>query len=252
MATRLAFEAHLNAIEVAAARIAEVARRTPLDAPVPTCPDWDLRALVAHQAMVHRWATTHIEGRPESEAPDDIAIGARDDLVDYFDEGAALLLGALRAAPADLEAMTFLNDAPPPRDFWGRRQAHETTIHAVDAVAAGLGRYPTADELQIDTALAVDGIDELLRGFFTRFGAKMYDGTGRTVLVAPTDADRRWVVRIEEKLAVDDHIAGSPDVTIAGTAAQLYVGLWNRGDELTATDDGFLGRWRKVQRVRWA
>jgi hypothetical protein len=64
--------------------------------------------------------------------------------------------------------MVFLNDAPPPRRFWARRQAHETTIHSVDAIAARSQRWPTASDVAIDPLLAADGIDELLMGFITR------------------------------------------------------------------------------------
>ena len=61
--------------------------------------------------------------------------------------------------------MVFLRDSPAPREFWARRQAHETTIHRADAVAAGLGRRPRSAELDLDPAFAVDGLDELLTGF---------------------------------------------------------------------------------------
>ena len=91
-----------------------------------------------------------------------------DDLPGYYLEGHAALLEALRAAPPDLRAMRFLNDAPPPREFWARRQAHETTVHAVDALAAKLGRWPRADETDVEPRSRIDGLDELLRGFFTQ------------------------------------------------------------------------------------
>ena len=84
--------------------------------------------------------------------------------------------------------MVFLKDAPPPRRFWARRQAHETTIHSVDAVAAALGRWPTASDVTIDPVLAADGIDELLTGFITR-------GKGRLHTAEPytrADQDRRY------------------------------------------------------------
>jgi hypothetical protein len=44
----------------------------------------------------------------------------------------------------------------------------------------------------------------------------------------------------------------SPDAALAGTAAQLYLGLWNRGDEMRVSGrDDLLDRWRKEVRVRW-
>lgn len=41
-------------------------------------------------------------------------------------------------------------------------------------------------------------------------------------------------------------------VEITGSAAEIYLGLWNRGDELALRgDDELLARWRSTQRVRW-
>ena len=151
--------------------------------------------------------------------------------------------------------MTFLNDAGRPREFWARRQAHETTIHMVDALAAKLGRPPTADEATIEPALAVDGIDELVRGFFTRGRSKLYDGTEYTVAVAPRGVGRRWVLRVAERLTVDPGVDpdDETDATLSGTAVELYLALWNRGDHVeVAGREDLLDRWRATQRVTWS
>ncbi|HEY3485956.1 MAG TPA: maleylpyruvate isomerase N-terminal domain-containing protein, partial [Ilumatobacteraceae bacterium] len=163
MTTSLTFEAHLAAVEESGTRLVELATEAGLDAKVPTCPAWDVRALLAHQAMVHRWATAHVRGDDPGALPAQTTLRKRDDLPEFYREGLGALLDALRTAPADLRAMRFLNDAPPPREFWARRQAHETTIHMVDALAATLGRFPIADEADLDPTVAADGIDELLR-----------------------------------------------------------------------------------------
>ena len=64
--------------------------------------------------------------------------------------------------------MTFLKQAPPARAFWARRQCHETTVHALDALAAREARPLTADDVWLTDELATDGIDELLVGFWQR------------------------------------------------------------------------------------
>jgi hypothetical protein len=154
--------------------------------------------------------------------------------------------------------MTFLKDAPAPRDFWARRQAHETTIHMVDALAAKLGRAPTAVESGIERGLAVDGIDELVRGFFTRGRSKLYDGEEYTLAVAPSDASRRWVLRVAERLTVDpgdgSDDGAAPAATITGSAVDLYLALWNRGGEVAVAGgrSDALDRWRSTQRVTWS
>ena len=120
---------------------------------MPTCPAWTTDALVAHQAMVHRWAAAHVRGDDPDVIPNQTEIRTTvDDLVGYYRDGHGALLATFHDAAPDLEAMTFLKDAPAPRDFWARRQAHETTIHMVDALAAVLGRLPTASEAGIAPA----------------------------------------------------------------------------------------------------
>ena len=120
----------------------------------------------------------------------------------------------------------------------------------VDALAATLGRLPAAAEVDLDSSMAADGVDELLRGFFTRGRSKLYDGEEYVVAVEATDVDRRWVVRVAERLTVDadDPAPGSEAVaaTISGSAAELYLGLWNRGDELiVAGRPDLLDRWAR-------
>src|SRR5205823_3910842 len=129
---------------------------------VPTCPGWTVRDLLAHQGGVHRWATSHVvEARTEppsrdfalAEPPDDDAV------LDWFRDGYARLVTTLADASDRLECWTFL-PSPSPRAFWARRQAHETAIHRVDAESA------SGEPVTFDPAFAVDGIDELLLGFY--------------------------------------------------------------------------------------
>ena len=146
MPTSLTFSEHLDALETSGGRLADLALEAGLDVAVPTCPAWTTDALVAHQAMVHRWAAAHVRGDDPDVIPSQTEIRTTvDDLVGYYRDGHGALLATFHDAAPDLEAMTFLKDAPAPRDFWARRQAHETTIHMIDALAAVLGRLPTAE-----------------------------------------------------------------------------------------------------------
>ncbi len=86
-------------------------REVGLDAAVPTCPAWKVRELVAHQTMVHRWATAHVRGEDADAVPNETQIlETVPDLSPYYDEGLTGLVAALRDAPPDLEAFTFLKD----------------------------------------------------------------------------------------------------------------------------------------------
>jgi uncharacterized protein (TIGR03083 family) len=257
MATELTIDDHLAGLAGAVARGSAAARAAGLDAAVPTCPAWDVRELVAHVGMVHRWAAAHLDGRG-----DEIGSGAavkqegRDarDPIAWWAEGADELAAVLRAAPEDVAAMVFLHDAPPPRRFWARRQCHEATIHAVDAQAAQLGRAPTAAECGLGEALALDGLDELLTGFLTR-GRKLAVADARTLAVRP-DGDRpSWTLTLSSGPAVAMRHPPGADVAaddvLTGSAVALYLALWNRGDEI-AGDAATLTWWREVARIRWS
>jgi uncharacterized protein (TIGR03083 family) len=254
MPATLDFDRYLDAVESSARRLRAEALAAGLDAGVVTCPSWDGRALLAHQTMVHRWAAANLRGEDVDGLPNQTEIRETvDDLATYFEEGLDGLLQALRDAPDDVKAMVFLNDAPPPKLFWARRQAHENTVHMVDALSARLGRPPTVAEAGIDHDIALDGIDELLAGFYTRGRSKLFDGTEYDVLVAPDDSDRRWSLHVAERMTTTAGEDGEPAITISGPADAVYLALWNRGDEIAVTGDGALmNRWRSVQRVRWS
>jgi uncharacterized protein (TIGR03083 family) len=256
VSTSLTFDEHLASVELSGGQLAEFARQAGLDAAVPTCPEWQVAQLVAHQAMVHRWAAAHIRGSdPDVEPADTEILASTADLLAFYDEGLGRVVAALRDAPPDLEAFTFLKDPPAPREFWARRQAHETTIHRVDAHSALLGRTPSTDEAGIPPAFAADGLDELLRGFFTRGKSKLFDGKPFVAVVAPDDVDRRWVLRVDERLTVDagDDDVDDADARLTGSAAALYLALWNRGDEIDVRGrPDVLERWHETQRVTWS
>ena len=257
MATELTIDDHLDGLATAVARGTAAARTAGLDAAVPTCPTWDVRDLVAHVGMVHRWAAAHLQGHG-----DDVGSGAAvtragresPDPVEWWAHGAARLAEVLRTVRDDVRALVFLHDAPPPRRFWARRQCHEATVHAVDAQAAELGRSPTAAESGIGEALALDGLDELLSGFLTR-GRKLAVEEPRTLAVRPHGDAASWTMTLGAGSAVTvRHPRGTAvdaDHTIAGSPVGLYLALWNRGDELDA-DEETLAWWRAVTRIRWS
>jgi uncharacterized protein (TIGR03083 family) len=169
MPTLLSLEDHLGALVRSGAALGEAAAAAGLDTKVPTCPAWDVTELVVHQGMVHRWAAANLRGERDHDTAASQAEGkAAARLLDWYAHGLAALVDTLRATAEDAKAMVFLRDAPPPRRFWARRQAHETTIHSVDATSAACRRWPTASDVEVDSLLAADGIDELLMGFVTR------------------------------------------------------------------------------------
>lgn len=257
MSTTLDVAAHLEGLRAAMVAMVRYADRAGLRAPVPTTPDWTVRRLVAHQGMVHRWAAAVVTGaeqtpqRWEREGQESL------DPLEWLRDGAIEVVTAISSAPEDLDALVFLADAPPPRRFWARRQCHETTIHAVDALSASLGRYPVAaDASWIGSDLALDGIDELLTGFLPRPVSRLRSADGRRIAVRPEEGDGGWLVELSARPPVTTRFWGAAppaDVELTGSALALYLTLWNRSDEASSTDGqgGDWDDWRDSAQVIW-
>lgn len=225
--------------------LADAAARAGLDSPVPPCPDWRVRDLLAHTGVVHRWATAYVaEGRTRRE-PWDATAAADEELVEWYRGTHLRLTDALTAAPTDLTCWSFLA-APSPLAFWARRQAHETTIHRIDAEAA-LGLKPSP----VDTAFAADGVDELLAGFHVRTRSRFRTDRPSTLRVRALDTpDADWLVRLSpDAPTVERGAEQAADCTVTGSAVDLYLTLWNRGsyDGLSVTgDDSLVELWRQT------
>jgi len=249
--TQLTTTQHLAGLNEAMRAFVRYADRAGLEAQVPTCPGWTVLDLVAHQGMVHRWAAALVRGeRPSDEEVAAYETSGRDaaDPLVWLTEGASALAEAVTDAPEDLETLVFLNDAPPARAFWARRQCHETTMHAVDALAASLGRPPRPDEVWIDPELAGDGIDELLGGFLTRPHSRLRCDSDATLAVCPDDLPDWWEVSMGPRPAstvrhsigpADDDV----DWELTGSAVELYLRLWNRMEPPQ--------EWRRLTAVTW-
>lgn len=250
--TQLTPADHLEGLRAALLAFVRYAERAGLAAPVPTCPGWTVRDLVAHTGMVHRWAAASLRGEILSDAEtqafetDGLACP---DALEWLRDGAIEFVQAFTDCPDDAEAPVFLRDAPSPRAFWARRQCHETTIHAVDALCAALGRAPRGEDTWLTPELARDGIDELLGGFLTRRRSRLRSDEPGVLVVAPDDAGEWWEVAVGAEPAVTTRRAGAPeegDWELTGGSADLYVRLWNRGPDAAP-----LPGWRDLTAVTW-
>ncbi|UXY26000.1 maleylpyruvate isomerase family mycothiol-dependent enzyme [Streptomyces sp. HUAS TT20] len=196
------------------------------DAKVPTCPEWQVRDLLRHTGAVHRWAAGIIADeqtapRPFGDLPD--LDGA--ELVAWYRDSHHRLVDTLAAAPSDLECWTFHPaPSPSPLAFWTRRQAHETTVHRYDAESARTGvPSPVARDF------AVDGIDELLRGFHARTRSRVRTDEPRVLRVRASDTGDVWTVRLSAEPPVTTREeSGVAEAELSGPADQLYLALWNR------------------------
>lgn len=244
---------HIRTLDAEGRLLADAAQEAGTGAPVPTCPGWQVRDLLGHTAMVHTWAAAFVTEGHTSDVPD---AGVPDldgpELLDRFRAGHRLLVEALERAPQDLECWAFFA-APSPLAFWARRQAHETTIHRVDAESARGGPLsPVASDH------AVDGVDELLRGFHARPKSRVRTDVPRTLRVRATDTGSAWTVRLSTEppatVREEDGSSVLPPVEceLSATAQELYLTLWNRLPltALTVTGDRDLARlWRENSSV---
>ncbi|PAZ15745.1 hypothetical protein CLM62_13225 [Streptomyces sp. SA15] len=227
--------------------LAAAAEEAGTGAEVPTCPGWQVRDLLRHTGMVHRWAEAfvaegHTSYHPDGGLPD--LDGA--ELLAWFREGHGQLVETLRSAAPDVECWHFL-PAPSPLAFWARRQAHETTVHRFDAESARGGR-PS----EISGDFAADGIDELLCGFHARPKSRVRSEKPRVLRVRATDTDGAvWTVRLSQEPPVTEREdATDADCEVAGPAARVYLSLWNRLPFPSMTGDASVaGLWREKSAV---
>lgn len=249
---------HIRFIGQEGTLIVEAAEQSGLDVDIDACPEWTMRDLVRHLSEIHLWAAAHVARRATKMWVDDLAELIAywpdlavfwpddDDLLDHYLRTNANLVRELEAAPADLDAMTFLA-APSPLAMWARRQAHETAIHRFDAQnAAGVTS-------QFDPVLASDGIDELLTSFAPRATATSV-ADPKAILWHATDTDDCWHVTLRPDGIATACVDAPADMTLRGRASDLYLAAWNRGADRAIEvggDRDLLQTWHDTHRVRW-
>jgi uncharacterized protein (TIGR03083 family) len=240
-------------IDASTAMLAGLAGDADLALTVPTCPDWTLRQLITHVGRAHRWAaeitaTRSAELIPFRSVPDGKLPGDPSQHGPWLRAGARRLIEAVREAGAD---PVWAFGGMVPASFWGRRMAHETLVHRVDAELA------TGRAVIIAPDLAADAIDEWL-GFQT--GPVLSRGDpraqalpeGRVLHVHATDdgldGTGEWLVRPAPSGVTVEPGHGKGDVALTGPAARLLLVLLRRlppSDPAVEVfgDAGLLERW---------
>jgi uncharacterized protein (TIGR03083 family) len=215
------FRGYLNHIRADGDLIAAVAPRG-LDRPVPVCPPWDVREVVAHLATVydHKVVAMRLGRKPnDGEWVTDEPYGK--DTVEWFaDEHAKLLAELVAHSPKDRAWSWWEPDQTV--GFWYRRMALETVVHRVD-VETQFGP-PSA----VDDALAVDGIDEVLT---LMLAGDEEEGTASpsTGTVEVLAGDAAWSVVLENtRTVVTPGRRTSPAATLSGDPGELFLYLWGR------------------------
>ena len=219
---------YCQALAAEAARFAGLVDGADPGAPVPTCPDWDVRELVRHVGSIHRWAGAMVRDLAQSRLSFkalNLAFPAGDAaLAAWFRAGVDELLAALKAA--DPEAAMWAWGADQHARFWPRRMLHETGMHRADLELA-LGREPAFEE-----ELAVDGIDEFLANLphAASFAPNVKDlrGSGESLHLHCTDAEGEWLIELAPDGFTWRHGHAKGSVAIRGAASDLLLLTYGR------------------------
>ncbi|WP_033290576.1 maleylpyruvate isomerase family mycothiol-dependent enzyme [Amycolatopsis jejuensis] len=199
---------------------------------VPYCAGWTKADLVVHLGNVHRWAAEIV--RTGELQPQEFDAAPPGDLARWYAESAAILLDALTEAdPAD-RSWVF-GAAAKAKAFWFRRQVHETAVHLIDA-------QPKA---RLDPVLAADGVDEVLGTMLPRVSRwRLTDPPlPEPIILRTTDTGHSWTVLPGEPPVLGEGPAVAAAATVAASAQDLLLLLWNRTDvELEIAGDQLLAR----------
>jgi uncharacterized protein (TIGR03083 family) len=201
-----------------------------LASPVPSCPGWTVRDLVAHLAQVyeHKIECTRLGHAPDPWPPEwpdaDRPIG-------WYRDAHARLLAMFDESDATTPSATWW-PADQTVGFWARRMAHETAVHRVDAeLARGV-------ETPIDAALATDGVDEILRIMLEGDWSDDADDTATGQRVAIVTGGRAWDVVLDRGAITVSEGDGPSDARLSGEPSDVLLWLWGRAGDDRVIFDG--------------
>ena len=199
MPTALTIEEHGEGIGDAWTVLRDNAARAGLAAPVPTCPGgrcaswWRTRAwCTAGRPVAYAVSAPTTRRAPSSSA----RAWPRPTCSRGWTRGPRTSCRPWRSPRPTSTSGSSSRTPPGPRQGWARRQCHETTIHAVDAMAPPAVPSPPAAETWIHAELAADGVDELLMGFVPRRRTGLELPEPRTVVVRTTDTRQAWTLSV--------------------------------------------------------
>jgi uncharacterized protein (TIGR03083 family) len=216
----------------------------PLDAAVPTCPDWTVEDLARHVGgFCGFWSHVLCEGTGTPKpAFGDPPTG--DAVVGWLAESGGTLVDQLHRAAGDLPVWTWF-EADQTAGFVARRSANELAIHRYDAQSARDTCAP------IDPTLAVDVIDEVFDALITR-RPRSGAAAGQTMHLHGTDevpggaGSAEWLVTLhpDRVEARREHAKG--DLAVRAPVSDLALLLFRRpalGDVQRFGDDAVLDVW---------
>ena len=214
-----------------------------LAAPVPSVPGWTVESVVRHTGKVHRWTVGVLAAGPDADLG---VVGAATTslpkgpgCLDAYRESLDAICATLANLDPAAPVATFMG--PDRGAFWFRRQAHEVSVHRIDAAdAMHAAGGPSPEPLDVDSA--TDGVDEWIRLFLgkrweRRFGAFPESLTDRTLHIhgtddpAPIDGAEWLITFTGDSTGSGIEVAATHakgDVALRGPAQDLLLALWRR------------------------
>jgi uncharacterized protein (TIGR03083 family) len=237
-------EQRLAALDVQGRLLLDAAEAAGLETAVPSCPGWTVATLVRHIGLVHAWASDVVEvaGPEVDQDAYDKAFDVPDDVIGWARSMHHRLVATLTAAQ-DYDGWTLFPMDLSTKDFWIRRQLHETAVHRMDAeLAAGRTLTPMGEDL------AADGIDELLVGLLPY--TRLWDDEPATIAIR-LETGFAWYVSIVAGPPSLGDPSDSPDLTLTGDADSLYAAVENRsyGGVRIGGDPRLLELWRRAVQI---
>lgn len=194
-------------------------------APVSSCPDWNLDDLVRHLVVVNKTIARQVVGdtalEPAALVPDGNA-------TEQLDQSAEDLHKVLNGVALEDHAW---HPFPHPKTakYWFRRLVCETAVHRWDAQLAIGSPEP------IEQPIAVDGITEVLGSFLpTAWRTREHDDVSAVAGIVANDVNRQWYVRMRgDNVALLDSGSVEQDQVAEaaranGSASDLLLALWGR------------------------
>jgi uncharacterized protein (TIGR03083 family) len=241
------------------------------DAPVPSCPGWNVGALVGHMGSVFTFWNKWVRDRPRGY--DEVAIAElRAELDEALPGFTAWRKQGFTAEAAPAGAREFaqryqtelfdrLTGLDPQEPVWTffppnrtagfvqRRIAHETAVHCWDAQAAHGIAEPIREEL------ARDGVDEFLEAILqVIYLDEDGQGTrpsfqGESYRFYQTDGPGQWLVEFAPNGIQFSREPGHAAVSIGGTASDLRLftcGRISAGGLDVSGDTSLVDRWPEL------
>lgn len=232
MVQGLARPAYVAAIAEGRDRILAAARSAGPDAAIPMSSRWTMRDLVIHIGNVHDWAAAVLRSGIEQpqvfDAEPAPVEAAFDELLFWYAARADALLDLLISGDIPDERPVWTFGPPGTASFWPRRQAHEATMHGVDATTAA-GESLADALMPLDPAVCADGVDEVLTVMLPRVASFVpRPAMPARLAIQATDTGDHW--ELEPDGRIDSAATGSGvAASLVGPASGLFAIVWRRG-----------------------